>query len=128
MDYIKQAQQDLNIDFINSKIDSDRFPSKNAQTVEILKFERPMDVDEILSDLKARGYEAATLPDLLAWAKTAWNGKDTIVALGSSFENENGEKRIPYLTGIFDDRYLSLGWNGIYGIEHGFAAVKIENL
>ncbi len=69
-----------------------------------------MTTAEIEAAIDRKGYRRATLAELLAWAVAKWNGKDLVVALGSSWVNPDGLRLVPYLYGGGDGRRLNLGW------------------
>lgn len=69
-----------------------------------------MTTAEIESTISRKGYRPATLVDQLAYAKAKWNGRDWIVALGSSWVRPGGDRHVPCLCGDDDGRELGLDW------------------
>jgi hypothetical protein len=53
------------------------------------------------------GYRPATLAEQLAWAKETWNGRDTVVALGSSWSSLV-HRNVPCLYAVGGQRQLRL--------------------
>jgi hypothetical protein len=64
---------------------------------------------EIEAVIDRKGYRGASLVELLAYAKTRWNGRYLVVAPGSSWVDPDGFRRFPYLCGDGDGRELYLG-------------------
>lgn len=56
-----------------------------------------MTTAEVETAITQKGYRSATLAELLAYAKATWNGKDSILALGSSWMDRVGDRHIMFL-------------------------------
>ena len=71
---------------------------------------KDMTTAEIEGDSDRKGYRQATLAEQLAYAKAKWNGKDWVVALGSSWVNPDGGRDVPFLYEVGGGRRLHLHW------------------
>lgn len=71
---------------------------------------KDMTTAEIETAIDRKGYRSATLAEQLAYAKAKWNGKDWVVALGSSWVGPGGRRFVPFLFEDDDGRELGLRW------------------
>jgi hypothetical protein len=69
-----------------------------------------MTTSEIEAAIGRKGYRPATLAEQLAYAKAKWNGRDLVVALGSSWVPPVSRRSVPYLCGDGAGRELHLLW------------------
>ena len=67
--------------------------------VEIFHFGKKMTSEEVIAELDKKGYEPASIYELLEYAEKDWNGKDLVVALGSVWRDLRGHRRVPDLDG-----------------------------
>lgn len=67
-----------------------------------------MTTSEIEVVVDQKGYRLATLAEQLAYAKEKWNGRDLVVALGSSWVSPDGYRFVPclYEDGAGPELYL----------------------
>ncbi len=65
---------------------------------------------EIEATIDRKGFRRATLAEQLVYAASKWNGRDLVVALGSSWVCPGGGRRVPFLYGGDDGRQLRLRW------------------
>ncbi len=63
---------------------------------------------EIETIIDRKGYRPVTLAEQLAYAKAKWNGKEWVVALGSSWVSPDGFRNVPCLCQVSDGRSLCL--------------------
>jgi hypothetical protein len=69
-----------------------------------------MTTAEIEAAIDRYGYHPATLAETLAYAMERWNGKDWVVALGSSWMSPGRGRNVPFLCGD-GGRRLVLRWD-----------------
>jgi hypothetical protein len=69
-----------------------------------------MTTAEIEVAIDQKGYRCATIAEQLAYAKAKWNGKDLVVALGSSWMDPDGRRFVPCLCEGGAGRELYLNW------------------
>lgn len=79
---------------------------------------KDMTTAEVEAAVPRKGCRSATLAEQLAYAKAKWNGKDWVVALGSSWVLPGGDRLVPYLYEDDDGRKLSLRWDRPEGRWH----------
>jgi hypothetical protein len=104
--------------YFNSNITEANFPITGpvADVADMLTFSQKdlggqnMTTAQIEAAIDQKGYRPATLAEQLAYAKAKWNGKDWVVALGSSWVGPDGDRSVPYLYGDGDGRKLHLYW------------------
>lgn len=103
-------------DWVNSDITQKNFPIEPSGAVEVplelVDFGRSVGSDEVLAEFDRRGLRAATLPELLALgaAYPDLQRQFPIVALGSVWQDRDGDRLVPVL-GVDDDgRDLGLDW------------------
>ena len=119
VDYGQTLQQMIangKYDYANSDITSGNFPmtgnGKQEVVVELVHFGRDMASDAVLKEFEARGLRAATLPELLAFGATypEKQREFPIIALGSVWQDRDGHRYAPCLSGYSSGRELYLGW------------------
>ena len=95
--------------------------------VELIHFNRNISIDKAFSQLDRMGFRPAEIHELLAFGEKypKVQRKFPVVALGSVWQYQFGNRRVPYLHGSGSERGLYLYW-----IEYGrlevdrFAAVR----
>ena len=128
---MKQSLENLikshKFDYVNEDITEDNFPfqenDSKPKEYKIFHFNKLIESEKVIAEMKKEGYEPATLRDLLNWKD--WNEKDFVVALGSVWQDRDGYRIVPYLRRYGSERVLDLSWleydwSGIYR----FAAVR----
>ncbi len=70
-----------------------------------------MTTAQIEAAIDRKGYRPATLAEKLAYAKEKWNGRDLVVALGSSWVFPDGLRGVPCLYEDGVGRELNLHWD-----------------
>ncbi|MBI1755181.1 hypothetical protein HYR65_02770 [Candidatus Azambacteria bacterium] len=98
-----------NFDWVNPDITDNRFPAPDRlwNDYKEFPFEERVSSKEAVKRMRAEGYEPANSHELLLW--DGWNGKDTVVALGS-FAKVHGFRSVLYLLRYGSRRDLDLGW------------------
>jgi hypothetical protein len=118
-------------DWSNPNINSKRFPigakGRVEVNIELVHFNYPITSDEVLRNLDRQGLRPATLPEILAFGATypEMQREFPIVALGSVWRDQNGDRHVAYLCDYSGNRKVFLCWSG--GRWHGlfrFAAVR----
>jgi hypothetical protein len=110
--------------FVNSNITPDNFPVEPIRSEEykVFHFDRYISSEEALKEIEGAGYLPANIYELLSW--TEWNGKDWVIALGSSCVLD-GRRHVPGLRGFGSGRGLGLDWwRGGWGGGYRFLAVR----
>ena len=119
-------------DWANSDdINSRNFPTKRKGTaeveVELVHFNRGISTDEALGELDRMGYRPAEVHELLAFGEKypKVQREFPIVALGSVWQDRNGDRSVPCLGRDGSERGLSLDWveDDWYEV-YRFAAVR----
>ena len=112
-------------------INSRNFPTKRKGTaeveVELVHFNRGISTDEALGELDRMGYRPAEVHELLAFGEKypKVQREFPIVALGSVWQDRNGDRSVPCLGRDGSERGLSLDWveDDWYEV-YRFAAVR----
>jgi hypothetical protein len=100
-----------NFRYVDHEINARNFPSAAGSSADVSDMLTVSQADlgvgdmttaEIESAIGRKGWRPATLAELLAYAKSKWNGTDTI-ALGSSWVDSRGGRYVPYLYEVVDD-------------------------
>jgi len=120
-----------NYDWKNGEVNDKNFPrpENGSHTVEVqlIHFNRVIRTEEALKELDRQGLKPADLHTLLSLgAKYPDLQREfPIVALGSVWQDRNGNRDVPYLNGSGLERHLDLNWagNGWSGLCR-FAAVR----
>lgn len=119
VDYGKKLEDmisDGQYDWKNNNINLQNFPVKGSGLVEIklelVHLNKEVNMAEVEVYLEANGLRAATLVELLAFGATYLDVQREfpVIALGSSWVNRNGNRRVPYLYRRGSERSLSLDW------------------
>lgn len=119
-------------DWVNEDITEKHFPrdkkeGKEKVDLELVYYNRVMTSEQVLSELKNRGYRPATLSELLAFG-VAYPEKQRefpIVALGSVWLHPGSGRFVPCLFEWCDERCLSLGrYSGGWHGDYRFLAVR----
>lgn len=118
-------------DWVNSDITSERFPiqgeGKAERELVLVHLGRIVSTDEALAKMDRGGFRAAKIEELLALGAACpeLQKKFPIVALGSHFVNQYGDRIFAYLDWSGNERNLSLGWDGYgWGGIFRFLAVR----
>lgn len=105
-------------DYANEYIVAKNFPIEGTCSVEtelvLVHFDRAIQSDDVVKEMKQMRLRPATLPELLALgAKYPDLQREyPIVALGSSWVGSGGRRRVPCLDYWSARRYLYLRWFG----------------
>ena len=118
-------------DWMNPDTISPNFPTKREGTaeveVELVHFNRGISTDEALGELDRMGYRPAEVHELLAFGEKypKVQREFPIVALGSVWQDRNGDRSVPCLGRDGSERGLSLDWveDDWYEV-YRFAAVR----
>ncbi len=80
-----------NFDYINPDITDEMFPEPKeiGKDYSLFHFNRYISSDDAVKEMEKEGYRPATAHELLLWE--GWNGKDWVVALGSSAKVHGGQ-------------------------------------
>ena len=104
-------------DWVNGDVTEKHFPLPRQSgteelDVELVHFNRPISSDDALHELDRMGFRAATLPELLAFGSKypEEQRKYPIVALGSVWRDDFGDRRVADLYGLASGRSLHLYW------------------
>ncbi len=113
----KEAISAGKYDYVNEDITEKHFPQdkkegKEKVDLELVHFNKGMSSEEVLSELKNRGYKPAALSELLAFGEKypQEQRKCPIVALGSFWRHWHSHRYVPALWGLSGSRRLSLYW------------------
>lgn len=95
--------------YVNPNITLENFPVEpvRSEDYKVFHFDRFISSEDAVKEIEAAGYLPANIYELLSWKE--WNGKDWVVALGSSC-GLDGDRRVPDLDGWGSGRRLDLGW------------------
>ncbi|MEK9179951.1 MAG: hypothetical protein AAB897_00880 [Patescibacteria group bacterium] len=120
-------------DWQNNDVNDKHFPippskrGKQEVAIELIKFDRDMESNEVLRELDKMGLRSAELPELLAFG-AAYPEKQRefpVVALGSVWHYWDGDRGVACLCRHAGGRYLDLRWWCGRWFSHGrFAAVS----
>ncbi len=118
-------------DWVNDDITVEHFPITGSGKVEVsfelVHLNKSISSKEVLLHMEKNNLRPATLAELLAFgAKYPEKQREfPIIALGSSWVNRDGNRRVPYLYGYDSERYLDLSWfGGAWVVYYGFLAVR----
>ncbi|MFO8009800.1 MAG: hypothetical protein R6U89_03200 [Dehalococcoidia bacterium] len=128
---LDEAIKRAKFDWVNPDITPENFPPKGKGTVdavvELIHFDRYISTNEALKELRQRGYQPAALRELLALGEKNPNihKEFPIVALGSVWQDERGERNVPCIYRSGKARQLRLvGYGGGWYARWRFAAVR----
>ncbi|PIR97979.1 MAG: hypothetical protein COT89_01875 [Candidatus Colwellbacteria bacterium CG10_big_fil_rev_8_21_14_0_10_42_22] len=118
-------------DWVNDYITSRNFPTKKKGkkqvVVELIHLNRSVSTDDALKELDKMGMRPAELHELLALGQMypELQREFPVVALGSVWQNPNGNRYVSYLSRDDSERNLYLDWFEVdwYGFFR-FAAVR----
>jgi len=110
-------------DYVNPKITEENFPPQEVGTeFELVHFDRNISSEDAVKELSKDGWRPANAYDLLSWKD--WNGKHTVVALGSVAEVPGGRRVLCLCEGRLG-RGLYLGWwDGVWSADSRFLKVR----
>lgn len=100
-----------NLDWVNPNIEKHFTLEPVRKERKAFHFGCNISSDEAERHMKAEGWNPANLAELIAYAKDEWNGKDWVVALGSSAQFD-GLCHVPILCRHSAERDLNLYWRG----------------
>jgi hypothetical protein len=128
---LRDAVDAGNYQGVNASITSENFPStRHGQTeleIILVRYQRRMTSEEVLSELDKAGLRPAELPEFLAFGATfpEVQRQFSIVALGSVWKDRKGYRNVPCLYEASEARYLDLHWwdDGWYSFSR-FAAIR----
>jgi hypothetical protein len=100
-------------DYINSDINSENFPDMGELRgkLELFTMDKSMNTSEIEAEMTKRGLAPANLHELLTYSKNDWDGRGTVVALGSSWLSGHSNRSFPCLYEDDGQRKLILHWD-----------------
>ena len=119
VDYSKTLEEMIaagKYDYVNSEITSINFPipsdksgSKNPEAI-ILHFNKRIDTEKLLKILNRKGFRPGTLPELLAFGAKYPEAqiRHWVIALGSSWQDSGGGRRVVWLGGGVGHRPAAL--------------------
>ena len=119
VDYSRSLAQMIrggNYDSFNSDITPKHFPvsgrGRHEVSVVLLRFNREMKPDEVITEMDQQDYRPAAIEELLALGEAYPNlqRKFLIVALGSILRTSNGNRCAPCLSGRMNERRLNFFW------------------
>lgn len=103
--------------YVNQNITEANFPDigVSMEDPKIYNFGKNVSSEYATDQMEKDGYRPANLRELLIWMLANWNGRDIVVALGQSWRDLGGRRRVLYLYGWDDERDLDLrclggGW------------------
>jgi hypothetical protein len=105
-------------DWVNDDITAEHFPITEKGTVEVdlqyVHLGRTATTAEVLAEMEKLGLRPATIAELVAFAakNPEEQRKYWIVALGSSWVDGGGHRKVPILDGSDSERHLYLYWDG----------------
>lgn len=116
---------------VNSSITSQNFPpTKHGKTdleIILVRYDRRMTSEEVLSALDKEGLRPVELPEFLAFGAEypELQRQFSIVGLGSVWKDRKGYRNVPCLYEASEARYLDLHWwdDGWYSFSR-FAAIR----
>lgn len=117
-------------DVTNDDITADNFPIVGEGQTKVdallLHFDRSITAKNVVKKMEEMGLRPATLPELVAYSAKHWKrGQLLVVALGSVWEDPNGDRYVPCLLRSNPLRHLDLdSWEGAWGEEAHFLAVR----
>lgn len=113
-------------DYVNDNITPENFPPQPIRGEIIIKhFDRYITSKDAIKEMEKEGLEPANIYELLTYATDGWDGKDWVVALGSSWVDSDGDRDVPCLGRWRARRRLDLGWfEGVWDRRCRFAAVR----
>ena len=124
VDYSRTVEQMIaggNYGWKNSDITEKNFPlptkllgKKITASTKLFHFERSISSEDAISEMNKAGFRPATLAELLALgeAHPELQKEFPIVALGSVWRDERGDRLVPVLYFDDDGRELGLNWLG----------------
>lgn len=133
MQNLERLISNLNLDSVNSDINSTNFPDQEPNTdTRVFSFGVPITTDTVLTTIEDAGYTPANLYDLLAWADGKWNKQDFVIALGCDYSVKTRDRLVPAAPALFwggntKGTRLSLdAWGKTWNKGASFLAVKKE--
>ena len=128
---LKQAIDAGDYQGVHDSITSENFPSRrHGETrleIILVRYDRRMTSEEVLSELDKAGLRPAELPEFLAFGATypEVQREFSVVGLGSVWRDRKGYRNVPCLYTASEGRYLDLHWwdDGWYSYSR-FAAIR----
>ena len=110
--------------YVDPDITEANFPDLKQKKggYKLFHFDRYISSEDVIKEMANEGFRPADLRELITWKD--WNGKDTVVALGQTWRDSDGDRFVPYLY-FGGGRRLSLDWydGGWYAL-YRFLAVR----
>lgn len=122
---LTQLIEQNNFDYVNSNITEELFPAPKTISNEykLFHFGREISSEDAIEEMKVEGYRPSNIYELLEW--TGWNGKDSVVALGSVCHIAS---RVPYIYENISKPYLHLlRFDGGWAADCYFLGCKLES-
>jgi hypothetical protein len=117
--------------WVNDAIVADHFPvqgeGQNEVEVALFHFNRNISSDDAIAEMEKAGYRPARIEELLALgaSQPELQKEFPIVALGSVWQDPDGDRDVPYLFCGDAKRGLDLRWfESDWGVLYRFAAVR----
>lgn len=118
---------DLKFDYVNSDIKDDSFdePKELGTVFELVHFDKYISSEDAIKELSKDGWRPANAWELLEYAKSGWNNKDWVVALGSTAQFDVHGRYVLGLDAVGSGRGLGLGyWGGDWSASCRFLRVR----
>ena len=101
----------LKLDWVNPNIEKNFTLAPVRRERKVFRFDLSIASEDAVKKMEKEGWSPANLAELLDYAKSEWNGKGWVVALGSS-ARFGGGRGVPYLDRYDAKRDLALAWWG----------------
>jgi len=101
----------LKLDWVNPNIEKHFTLEPVRRERKVFRFDLSIASEDAVKQMEKEGWSPANLAELLDYAKSEWNGKGWVVALGSSAQLD-GYRCVPYLDRYDAKRDLALAWWG----------------
>lgn len=116
--------------WVDPNVTASNFPDAgaSADSFRIFSFVSAASFNEVVADMRARGYQPANLQELLIYSKDLSNSKDFVYALGQGWRDQWGYLRFPTAS-YGERRSIYLTWhNDWWPKDSKFLAVPIQKL
>lgn len=106
---LKKQIEQCDFDYINPNIVEHFTEEKIRGETKVFTFDKIISTETVIEETKKEGYVHANISELLQYAKSEWEEREPVIALGSVVEVD-GKRRVPYLDRDGSRRTLGFGW------------------
>ncbi len=112
--------------FVDKNLVAVNFPDDGVRTdFKLYQFDRDISSKEVIKEMAKDGYLPANFRELLNYTERQWNGKDLVLAIGQTWQDDYGRCRVQFAWSDDDGRMLGVAFYGeVWNSHIRFLAVR----